>query len=304
MSFLLLAVGCTVPNDQYLGGDGGAIDGEGAGNADAEIERDGGAPDLAFDQPDGGSPEDGAVHDSDGSTPFDLAEHPTDLLNPSCGAGTDDCDHDPSTSCDPLNTSVRCGSCSTACFPAGGTNACVAQGAAHVCKPSCDATHYDCDGLGPNGCEVNLASDPGEPDDGCPGVTLSDVNEGQTLTLGTRRILPAGDTDTYSVKLKEGTHVCTPFDPQPYVAIVSVDSPAGAPLALGIPDDPSSCTNTWAQPSSPTRYCYQIDGTCGLNDVRSIHFQVQGSTPGTASCLPYTLKVRFCAFGSTCNNCL
>ncbi len=85
MSFLLLAVGCTVPNNQYLGGDGGAIDGEGAGNADAEIERDGGAPDLAFNQPDGGSPEDGAVHDSDGSTPFNLAEHPTDLLNPSCG---------------------------------------------------------------------------------------------------------------------------------------------------------------------------------------------------------------------------
>jgi hypothetical protein len=71
-----------------------------------------------------------------------------------CPAGSADCNHN--GVCVPLNTPSNCGGCGTVCQAFGGTNVCVLLGTGYVCKPTCDATHADCDHNPNNGCEVDL----------------------------------------------------------------------------------------------------------------------------------------------------
>jgi hypothetical protein len=259
--------------------------------------------------PDGAQPEDAGG--SDAALPADMTftgdlrpwVPPADLAG-TCATGTDDCDHDPATACDSLATALHCGACGVTCFPQGGTNACVADNAGFACQPACDATHADCDGVGANGCEVDLTADPGEPDNGCSGEKLADVSEGSTLTIASHRILPANDTDTYTVTVKEGSHLCAPPTLQPYVVLVTTGAPAGLPLAIKTAVDATTCTNSWSNTSTNGSYCYTFTGTCGLNDERTISFQVAAEAAGASSCEPYSLSVRFCALGSTCDNCM
>jgi hypothetical protein len=98
----------------------------------------------------------GAASDVDGSTP-DASDGAAGHEAP-CDATHVDCDKDPSNGCEvDIGGDVNhCGACAIACASAGTkAQAC----AAGVCKPSCDATHLDCDGDGKNGCEVDAQSD-------------------------------------------------------------------------------------------------------------------------------------------------
>ena len=77
---------------------------------------------------------------------------------PGCAAGTADCNHNPADGCETnLNTPSNCGGCGIVCQQVGGTNACVPSGNGYVCKPTCDATHADCNMKPNDGCEVDLS---------------------------------------------------------------------------------------------------------------------------------------------------
>lgn len=72
-----------------------------------------------------------------------------------CLPNFDDCDSNPDTCESDLRTDAGdCGACGVACVPTGVTsagNVCTAGS----CRPNCDATHANCDQMGPNGCEIN-----------------------------------------------------------------------------------------------------------------------------------------------------
>jgi hypothetical protein len=87
------------------------------------------------------------------------------------------------------------------------------------------------------------------------------------------------------------------------VVVVSTSAPVGLPLAIKTEADATTCTNSWSNAVNG-RYCYSFTGTCGLTDSRSLSFQIAAQTAGASSCAPYTLSVRFCALGSTCDNCM
>jgi hypothetical protein len=74
-----------------------------------------------------------------------------------CPMGFADCNHNPADGCETnLNTVDNCGGCGIKCAQTGGTNACVLVGTNYVCKPTCDATHADCNMMPNDGCEVDL----------------------------------------------------------------------------------------------------------------------------------------------------
>jgi hypothetical protein len=66
-----------------------------------------------------------------------------------CGAGESCCDR----ACAAIESDIAsCGACGNACGTANGAASCVSGS----CGIACDATHDDCDGLNPNGCETDL----------------------------------------------------------------------------------------------------------------------------------------------------
>jgi len=69
-----------------------------------------------------------------------------------------DCDDDPSNGCETdLRTSPdHCGGCRMACSSAGAVQACVNS----ACTPTCNSGFANCDGVGNNGCEVDIANSP------------------------------------------------------------------------------------------------------------------------------------------------
>ncbi|MEZ4389847.1 MAG: hypothetical protein R3A48_02030 [Polyangiales bacterium] len=76
-----------------------------------------------------------------------------------CNAGFGDCDGDPGNGCETrLDTLSNCGRCGVAC--ANAPNA-VGYCSGGACQLTCQGTFRNCDGDATNGCEVNVASDPG-----------------------------------------------------------------------------------------------------------------------------------------------
>lgn len=74
-----------------------------------------------------------------------------------CEPGFHDCDLDPWTGCeDDLKSLENCGACGVECYPDGATGTC-ATGTCAIA--SCGASYADCDGVGTNGCEVELLTD-------------------------------------------------------------------------------------------------------------------------------------------------
>jgi hypothetical protein len=78
------------------------------------------------------------------------------VCEPSCSAGTADCDGNPNNGCETnVNTNANnCGSCGTQCTNAHGTTSCVGG----TCTPVCAAGYASCDGNPVNGCETNLGN--------------------------------------------------------------------------------------------------------------------------------------------------
>jgi hypothetical protein len=75
-----------------------------------------------------------------------------------CAMGFADCNHNPADGCETnLNTPSNCGGCGHVCQQVGGTNTCVLVGMSYQCKPTCDATHADCNANPDDGCEVDLS---------------------------------------------------------------------------------------------------------------------------------------------------
>jgi hypothetical protein len=327
-----------------------------------------------------------------------------------CPTGFGDCDGNPANGCESmLNTPDNCGACGKICQQLGGSNACVLEGGSYVCKPSCDATHADCDGNPADGCETDLSStqscgacmsfctnahgstacgqsgsswacqptcaagwsacgapaagcatqtdsdsdhcgacsrpcstanasarncaggvcrptcnapyadcstptapaaddgcetnpttDPGENDNACPGQSTPDTGEGSSTTINGNRILPSGDTDTFTMWLREASHACVPFTPQTYYSKISFQGPPeGTPLQVGA--RLNSCDNTWQSVTS-SWICVKWGGTCGATDDLQIWFQMSG-VGGAASCSDYQVTVEYCPSQQPCSGC-
>jgi hypothetical protein len=76
-----------------------------------------------------------------------------------CLANFGDCDTNPNNCESDFRTDEGdCGNCDTACV-ATGTNAQGNECVSGTCTPRCDATHANCDTMGPNGCEINTSTD-------------------------------------------------------------------------------------------------------------------------------------------------
>jgi hypothetical protein len=189
----------------------------------------------------------------------------------------------------------HCGGCTRACSSSHVATRTCSGGA---CTPSCAAPYSDCSHPtgSDDGCETNGTADPGENDNACGGQSFT-VEENATTTLTTNRILPAGDTDTFSIYLHEGSHTCLPFTSQSYSAKFTLTPPAGTALTLTYA---GSCNNTWT--SIGNAICHNWSGTCGGDD--SINFYVQVSGPGGAnSCGYYTLTIQYASEGNKAPGC-
>jgi hypothetical protein len=78
---------------------------------------------------------------------------------PVCQTSFLDCNKDGKDGCEVNSKSDpdHCGLCTTACSATGTTARACTLG---VCKPTCDATHADCNLSGTDGCEINFKTDP------------------------------------------------------------------------------------------------------------------------------------------------
>jgi hypothetical protein len=222
------------------------------------------------------------------------------FCNPTCNPPFGACAADNSAGCTTNlgNDTANCGACGRACSTANTTStACVGS----VCKPACAAPYSDCsDPAAPgadNGCETNGTVDPGENDNACGGQA-STTNEGNTTTLTSNRILPAGDTDTFHFRLNEANHgIC--FGSQSYTALVQLTPPAG--VGLGLNYNVNGCDNTWKNDLG-NGICITWCGSCGADDSRDFYFQVYGPN-GINACVNYTLSVTYANEGSAPAGC-
>src|SRR5262249_35781569 len=141
------------------------------------------------------------------------------------------------------NDPDHCGGCARICSS---NHTASRMCTASSCTPTCTAPYADCNRpVAPSaddGCETNTTLDPGEPDNGCPAAVQS-VDEGNTGIVSNHRILPSGDTDTFTFHLVEGSHFCFPGDGQSYQAKVVLAAPESTALKLNY--NLSSCNNTW-----------------------------------------------------------
>jgi hypothetical protein len=134
------------PGASDTGGSAGVTSTGARGNAPSDIDASSG--------PDGGDGVDsGGTREPDGGV--DAGDNDSGPLV--CPPGFADCNGDRTDGCE-VNVQQdadHCGVCTTVCATAGTTaRACVAG----ACKPTCDAKHGDCDGLGANGCEIDLTT--------------------------------------------------------------------------------------------------------------------------------------------------
>src|SRR5262249_26250198 len=135
-----------------------------------------------------------------------------------------------------------------------------------VCNPSCSDNYAACARPAAptqdNGCEVSTADDPGEPDNTCGGHVIN-INQGTTSVVNQYRILPAGDTDTFTINFLETSSFCIPFSGQTFAARIDLVPPAsgGTPT---LSHNLSACDNTWGGTGSTA--CVQWNGTCAETD--------------------------------------
>jgi hypothetical protein len=225
------------------------------------------------------------------------------FCNPTCTAPYGACSSDKTGGCTTnLGNDVdHCGDCNRPCSTAGTTARNCVNG---VCKPTCAAPYSDCsDPAAPgadNGCETNGTLDPGENDNACNGQSNT-TNEGNSTTITTNRILPAGDVDTFHVHFSEGSHTCFPGTSQSYAALVQVTPPANTNLLLSVDNTNESCDNNWKNYNS-TGICLTWCGTCGSTDDTDWYFQVSGIS-GANSCQNYTITFTYASEGNAPAGC-
>jgi hypothetical protein len=192
---------------------------------------------------------------------------------------------------------LACGACGRPCAT---TNSVALACAGGLCTPSCETPYSDCtrpsSPAPDDGCETNGRLDPGEPDDGCGGQSFS-VAKGATAEQSLNRILPAGDADTYSITLLDGTHLCQPGDTLGYSAKVTLAPPQSVPLELRY--NLSACDDTWSALTNAV--CVTWSGPCSARNDLTVHFQVTGGAGQASSCSPYRLTVENCV--GTCPGC-
>jgi hypothetical protein len=77
-----------------------------------------------------------------------------------CNANFGDCDRD-GRSCESnlLTDEGACGACNRVCSPTGTTGSPGNTCTNGTCVPTCDATHANCNTMGPDGCEINTSTD-------------------------------------------------------------------------------------------------------------------------------------------------
>jgi hypothetical protein len=222
------------------------------------------------------------------------------VCRPACDGNHADCDGDPIDGCEvDVSTSSNCGACGFACVNTHGTTTCSAGSGGHACTATCSFPWADCSQpsapAADDGCETNGTLDSGGNDDSCSG-RLTTLEEGATIALTDRRILPGGDRDVVHVRLNEATHSCGAGAAQSFAMRVTLVPPAGTDLRLGY--NLINCNDTWRSDRG-NGFCEQWSGTCGLDDGRDFYFQVFGASAAN-SCNDYTLTITFAAEGTGC----
>ena len=223
------------------------------------------------------------------------------FCNPTCNQPFGACGSDKTAGCTTNlgNDTGNCGACGRGCSTANTTSTSCASG---VCKPACAPPYSDCsDPAAPgadDGCETNGTADPGENDNACAGQ-YSNTNEGGSTNIGSNRILPSGDTDTFHIHLTEGSHTCFPGTSQSYDALIQLTPPAG--VGLGLNYNINGCDNTWKNDLG-NGICVSWGGTCGGNDDRDFYFQVYGAG-GANACVNYTLTITYASEGNKAPGC-
>ncbi|HEX4460387.1 MAG TPA: hypothetical protein VIA18_20560 [Polyangia bacterium] len=147
---------------------------------------------------------------------------------PGCAPNTADCDGDPTNGCEtPIDTPTNCGACGRVCQQVGGTNACISNGTNWVCKPTCDTTHGDCNGMPNDGCETDTTTTTN-----CSGCGISCVNPNGTTACA----------DSGTIR------VC---DPSCSAGFADCDGLPGQGCTTNIESSPTSC-------GSCTRACSSV----------------------------------------------
>ena len=264
----------TCPSVHHSGGQGGSDGGERSGVGGTGAASGGSAGELI-------GPSMGGAGDS-----VDAGDSRTR----DCPPGFADCNESMKDGCEvELSKNVQhCGECDTECAATGTTEQSCVRGS---CKPTCDDTHADCNGLGVDGCEASLDTDAkncGACDHACTtdGATAVCKDRECKFTCLTGRADcnddPADGCEvdlmrdpsscgscgrvcatTHATSIACGGGVCRPFCADGYG---DCNSPAEAS-----PDD--GCETNVTQPAN----C----GACGHN--------CQGGTCTNATCDPVTL---------------
>lgn len=194
---LVIAAGCAKPAG--VADDAGGV----GGNGSDDLASNGSGADLA------GS----SLRCGDGVCSKAIGEA-CDTCPADCGAcagcpmGFADCNHNSADGCETnLNTVDNCGGCGIKCQQVGGTNACVLVGVNYVCKPTCDATHADCNMMPNDGCEVDL-SGPGNCG-ACGHACMNPNGTTACTTTGTNWFCNPSCTSPYGACAADKTAGCT-----------------------------------------------------------------------------------------------
>jgi hypothetical protein len=144
-----------------------------------------------------------------------------------------------------------------------------------------------------------VGSTSGEPDNSCPGESTFPILEGTHQTFTDRRIFPAGDVDIYTANLALLAHPdCT--SSLTYALLVTLKPPGGTNLVLRrVSNESHQCR---ASSTGDDTLCIPFSVQCVSPVAPSFLFEVAGEG-NVSSCDPYTLDIRLCGAGSTCDSC-
>ena len=139
----------------------------------------------------------------------------------------------------------------------------------------------------------------GEPDNSCPGESTFPIVEGTHQTFDDRRIFPGGDVDIFTANLALLPHPeC--HTSLSYALQVKLSPPSNTNLVLRrVNTENRACS---ASSTAGTSLCIPFTVACTTATAPTFVFQV-GGNGNASSCSPYTLDIRFCAAGSTCDSC-
>jgi hypothetical protein len=142
----------------------------------------------------------------------------------------------------------------------------------------------------------------GEPDDQCPGESVGPVVVGDSLTVSRRVLAPANDLDIFDLSIKLVPFAsCQPGQTVFYAVRIALTETTDSVRLRRFNLD-----NTCAGDSQRAgrEFCIPFAALCPTDktDPRMFFFAVD-QNGGNETCTPYTVTVKACGAGSTCETC-